>query len=173
MLDRHPPSADRKIGDHARRIGVLEREKHGTEWEDVGGTGGGGGIQFDTAPQTGNWLYVQTTGAGTPRGYGIEIDEPNGNGVIVNSPFIELGDIDEASNGATFRIVGGNIRADVTGNASFQVCRGYNGPRIIRAGDAAGAMVLGFYGATAVPQAAAPASLGDVITVLQNLGLTA
>lgn len=34
----------------------------------------GTGIQFDTYPQAGNWLYAETTGGtGSPHGYGIEL----------------------------------------------------------------------------------------------------
>ena len=52
-------------------------------YEDVGDSGGGGGgIQFDSYPQAGQWLYVETDGAATsPSGYGVEVYDTSGNGI--------------------------------------------------------------------------------------------
>lgn len=47
---------------------------------------GGGGIQFDTYPQDGQWLYVETTGSDTsPSGFGMEIYDSGGNGIDLAS----------------------------------------------------------------------------------------
>lgn len=70
-------AADRIVDDRVR-LDNLERRT--TTWEDVG-TGGGsggdgdGGIQFDTYPQVGEWLFLETTSyldsGGTPPSAGI------------------------------------------------------------------------------------------------------
>jgi len=56
-------------------------------YEDVGTSGGGsGGIQFDSYPQDGQWLYLETDGPATsPSGFGVEIYDPSGNGVDLAS----------------------------------------------------------------------------------------
>jgi hypothetical protein len=49
-------------------------------WEDVGTSGGGpggGGIQFDTDPQDGDWLHINTTGAGGSSGDGMALFADN------------------------------------------------------------------------------------------------
>jgi hypothetical protein len=49
------------------------------------GGGSGGGIQFDTYPQAGHWLYVETTDAtGSPHGYGIELKSADDTFFFVN-----------------------------------------------------------------------------------------
>jgi hypothetical protein len=52
-------------------------------WESTGEAGeGGGGIMFDTDPQAGGWLEVETDGPGTTEaGYGIELFDASGNGI--------------------------------------------------------------------------------------------
>ena len=55
-------------------------------WEDVGTSGGGagGGIRFDTYPQAGGWLYLETTDStGEPSASGIEIQDKSGGGVLI------------------------------------------------------------------------------------------
>jgi hypothetical protein len=55
------------------------------QYESVGGAGPGG-IMFDTYPQAGQWLYIETDGTDTsPSGYGIEIFDTSGNGIDVGS----------------------------------------------------------------------------------------
>jgi hypothetical protein len=45
--------------------------------------GGGGGIQFDTYPQAGGWLYVETTDAtGSPHGYDVEMRAAGDVGIL-------------------------------------------------------------------------------------------
>jgi hypothetical protein len=45
-------------------------------------SGGGSGIQFDTEPQVGQYLYVETEGPlTTPSGYGVEFYDHSGNGI--------------------------------------------------------------------------------------------
>lgn len=53
--------------------------------DEAGATPAGGGIQFDTFPQAGEWLFVETTGPGTtPFGFGIELKPSDG--LLVNTP---------------------------------------------------------------------------------------
>ena len=41
-----------------------------------------GGIQFDTYPQAGQWLYIETDGSDTsPSGFGMEFFDTSGNGI--------------------------------------------------------------------------------------------
>jgi hypothetical protein len=45
-----------------------------------------GGIAFDTYPQAGEWLYVETDGAGTtPSGFGMEFFDDSGNGIDISA----------------------------------------------------------------------------------------
>jgi hypothetical protein len=45
-----------------------------------------GGINFDTYPQAGEWLYVETDGAGTsPSGFGMEFFDDSGNGIDISA----------------------------------------------------------------------------------------
>jgi hypothetical protein len=47
---------------------------------------GTSGIAFDTYPQAGEWLYVETDGAGTtPSGFGMEFFDDSGNGIDISS----------------------------------------------------------------------------------------
>jgi hypothetical protein len=55
-------------------------------WESTGEAGAGGGIQFDTYPQAGQWLYVETDGPdGSPSGFGVEVFDNSGNGIDLAS----------------------------------------------------------------------------------------
>jgi hypothetical protein len=52
----------------------------------------GSGIQFDTYPQTGDWLYVSTTGnSGVIPSYGILLDASDGTGIRGGSLSVEVG----------------------------------------------------------------------------------
>jgi hypothetical protein len=58
----------------------FDHTEHTIAWlEEIGGGGpGGGGIEFDTYPQFGDWLYAESTDAsGSPNGYGIELNSAN------------------------------------------------------------------------------------------------
>lgn len=50
----------------------------------VGSSASGTGIRYDTL-NTGDWLYVKTTGAGGPHGDGIEFDEAGGGSINVHT----------------------------------------------------------------------------------------
>jgi len=51
-------------------------------WESTGEAGAGGGLQFDTYPQAGQWLYIETDGTDTsPSGFGVEVFDDSGNGI--------------------------------------------------------------------------------------------
>ncbi len=56
-------------------------------WESTGEAGeGGGGIQFDTYPQAGQWLYLETDGTdASPSGYGLEVYDSSGLGIDLAS----------------------------------------------------------------------------------------
>jgi hypothetical protein len=64
-------------------------QKPDVEEPDVDIGGGGGGIQFDTYPQAGNWLYVETddeSGAGgSPTGYGLELSDYSAGGAFLGA----------------------------------------------------------------------------------------
>jgi len=94
-------------------------------YEDVGTSGGGtgGGIQFDTYPQSGGWLYAETTDTGGgPESYGIELTDLTGNGIALKSIPIYLGDIDgDLANGLKIVITGSGIRITLTGSQTLQV----------------------------------------------------
>lgn len=83
-------------------------------------------------------------------------------------------DVSQARTGVGELTITGNliVTGDVTSNGSIT-----NGTVNLQSGasyiGSAPSDVLSFYGVTAVAQQAAPVTLGDVITVLQNLGLTA
>jgi hypothetical protein len=66
-----------------------------------------GGIQFDTYPQAGQWLYVETDGTDTsPSGFGMEFFDDSGNGIDLASH----GDITLRATG------GGGINITTTGD---------------------------------------------------------
>lgn len=55
--------------------------------------GGGGGIQFDTYPQAGNWLYVETDDStGSPNGWGLELQDQStgGQGIKIGTTVGEI-----------------------------------------------------------------------------------
>jgi hypothetical protein len=75
-------------------------------------SGGGSGLQFDTYPQAGQYLYVETEGSATsPSGYGQEFYDHSGNG-------INLG----VSNGGTLAlsVIGGG-RIDLSSTGGIQL----------------------------------------------------
>lgn len=50
------------------------------------GEAGTGGIQFDTYPQAGQWLYLETDGTdASPSGYGLEVFDTSGLGIDLAS----------------------------------------------------------------------------------------
>lgn len=69
----------------------------------------GGGIAFDTYPQDGQWLYVETDGTDTsPSGFGMEFFDTSGNGIDLAS---------NAGGGITLRATGGGgISISTTGS---------------------------------------------------------
>lgn len=74
----------------------------------------GGGIQFDTFPQAGEWLFVETTGPGTtPFGFGIELKPSDG--LLVNTPrAMQV----FAGQGIGLTATGGNVGLIATGFGS-------------------------------------------------------
>jgi hypothetical protein len=116
-------------------------------WEDVGTSGGtavaGGGIQFETYPQAGDWMYWNTSSAG-PNGYGLRIIDDSTLGVLIESntgPIIieAADDINLSSDNADFLLTAlgsgglGQIEADSdlfiachNGGVSLQVGSSYS-----------------------------------------------
>jgi hypothetical protein len=66
----------------------------------------GGGIQFDTSPQAGDWLYVETDNeSGSPNGYGMEFNDQSGGGIKVESLYgVEV--LSAGSDGISLRDIG-------------------------------------------------------------------
>lgn len=65
---------------------TLHGRDHTPDGADPIPGGGGGGIQFDSYPQAGGWLYAGTTnGASSPNGYGVELDDTSGDGIWLHS----------------------------------------------------------------------------------------
>ena len=132
------------------------------------------GIKFDTAPQAGQYLFVETDGpALTPDGFVFEVRDPNGNGSAIYGVPVILGDVLNTNNGAVYLLTGGGHRFDLTLAQEFSVRNGYNGPRIFSAKITAGVSQLGFFGVGPVPKQATPVTLADVIALLQAYGLSA
>src|SRR5262245_8086118 len=78
-----------------------------------GGGGAGGGIDFDTSPQTGDWLYVETTDStGSPNGWGIELNDQSSDGIWIHADTYNL--LLGAGHNAT---LGAGGTASVNGNA--------------------------------------------------------
>lgn len=90
---------------------------------------GGSGIQFDTSPQSGDWLYVETTessGHG-PGGYGIELKDDGPSGILLTSdngqlsighPFTGTQLRDSSGYGIDINNVGGSGQLTVEGSSS-------------------------------------------------------
>jgi hypothetical protein len=83
----------------------------------------GGGIQFDTSPQVGDWLEVTTTGAG-PSGGGIFFNETGGNDI----EFDTAGRFVVVAGGKLVRLQASGAQAElfsnhlkVTGNTDLEV----------------------------------------------------
>lgn len=145
------------------------------------------GIQFDTTPQAGEFLEVETGGPGvTPFGTTIDLHDESGDGVSLRSV-------------GTVNLIG--VSLDLTGTSHFTLLSTGSDDSLIESGDgdlsvqssggdiimltgAGGSpglvnvqnnmringLSLGFFGAN-VPQQATPVTLGDVIALLQAYGL--
>jgi hypothetical protein len=133
-------------------------------------TASGGGIQFDTQPQAGQFLYVEADGPGTTAdSYAIQLNDTTGNGIGLTSPvligFDQVGAPRYRQSGFgfiyEFHSTGQLFRVSSPSADAFKVLL-----------DVAGVNV-GFFGATPVPQQPTPATLADVIALLQAYGLSA
>jgi hypothetical protein len=71
----------------------------------------GGGIQFDTHPQVGDWLEVTTTGAG-PSFVGIYLQETSGDGIVLEA----VGGVYLLDNGVTLQWTGGGTLGTLSSN---------------------------------------------------------
>jgi hypothetical protein len=86
----------------------------------------GGGIQFDTYPQAGQYLYVETEGSATsPSGYGQEFYDNSGNGINlgVSGHRIDV----EAETVASFRALHGSVGIEADGASDSSITLGANG----------------------------------------------
>jgi hypothetical protein len=130
---------------------------------------GGGGIQFDTQPQAGQFLYVEADGPGTTSdGRAIQFNDQTGNGIALSSPVF----IGDGQPGAPqYAQSGFGIHLSMLSSGQHVLVQGVG--NIIDATNAAGLDLLSFFGATAVVQQATPVTLADVIALLQAYGLSA
>jgi hypothetical protein len=130
----------------------------------------GGGIQFDTQPQAGQFLYAEADGPGTTAdGYAIQLSDPNGNGIGLTSPiFAGFGQ----PGAPTWAMDGSGFHAILNSNGQTFSVWASTGD-IMNARVTSGVPQLGFFTATPVPQQATPVTLGDVIALLQAYGLSA
>jgi hypothetical protein len=132
--------------------------------------GGASGWNFVTYPQTGAWGYLEFTGSGGPNGWAFEAADPNSNGMVWDTGFLQLGDVYQTHNGARFTIKGQGMFVEITGAQRFVVQTDTTVFLHCRQGLTA---EIGFFGATPAAQPATPVTLGDVIAALQTLGLVA
>ena len=166
----------------------------------------GSGIQFDTEPQIGNWLEIETTGSDPTFSAGfalttasdIFVDSTGGNvsmfsdtGAVTiagNATAALQGNPAELQGGSDVNIEALNNNVNITagsGTAAItgfdvQILIGHTDPGFQVNTQASGTLLeiwnngaIGFYGAAPVTQQGHPTTLADVITVLQNVGLTA
>jgi hypothetical protein len=127
-----------------------------------------GGIQFDTQPQAGQYLYVEADGPGTTTdGYAIQLSDQTGNGIGLTSPIFTGF---EQAGAPTFSQDGGGFRLVLNSNGQRVSIR-TSTDDIINAAETVGVAQLGFFTAVPVPQQATPATLADVIALLQAYGL--
>jgi len=87
-------------------------------YEDVGTSGPGtGGIQFDSYPQDGQWLYLETDGPDTtPSGFGVEVYDASGNGVDLASHSGGQITLQTVGGGAILLQASGDLVLIATGN---------------------------------------------------------
>lgn len=155
---------------------------------------GGSGIQYDTYPQSGHWLYSATTGFGGPNNVGVDLEDTGGKGyrirsngvldlIVGDEVFIQAeGSSSEtylwfhssgqaelrADNDVLIRTGGAQIALQANTALDFQI----NSGTVIAANSGTGVQKkLGLYGVTPVLRAAAPITLADVITAGRNLGI--
>jgi hypothetical protein len=84
----------------------------------------GGGIKFDTHPQGGTWLYVETDGpAAGPNGYGMDFEDDSGNGLNLQSTtVVSINSTDPSIDGIELQAAGGASAVSLNmGDAGFQV----------------------------------------------------
>jgi hypothetical protein len=128
-----------------------------------------GGIKYDTEPQTGTYLYVQTTGTDPVFGYANVWDDVNQSGSLYTGPLLmddQSGTADtwSVSPGQGFKY---HLNA---GGTSFTV-RGHH--TILALTDVAGTSKISFFSVPFAAQQATPVTLADVIALLQAYGLSA
>lgn len=136
----------------------------------------GSGIQYDTYPQSGDWLYSETTGEGGPNGAGVDFEDTGSGGirfVASNTGYVIInangqGDVNIGVNGDLTTIAGDSVQLDgQTGIVSVDNPHGtaylYEAPYGFQAVASKGLMLLGLPPA---PGAAGTLwSNGGVVTV--------
>jgi len=135
----------------------------------------GSGIQFDTEPQSGDWLDVETTGTDAG-GFGMHFTDSGGGIKIeaVDLMILEAGNWNVVANG-NLSMQQTQVGSDITiyqsnGGGEIQIFG--NGALRTDILIGIGPDGLGFYGIPPVQRQAHPVTLADVIAVLTNLGLT-
>ncbi len=118
MKPVYAKTQDTRLAGLERQVRFLLRRSQTPE-PDLYGPGGGG-IQFDTYPQDGDWLYLNATDAsGSPSGDGgIEIN--SGDGVYLSAgSFLDLQSSgNNGSFGTRIRSIGGALLLATDNNAS-------------------------------------------------------
>lgn len=128
---------------------------------------GGGGIQFDTEPQDGGYLYTATTGSDPTFGFAYVFNDVNQSGSLFTGPLF----VDAQGPGFNVAQIGrgfGHRFHLADSGSTFQV----NGTATILDVEADfGVDKLAFFGLAPVEQQATPTTLADVIALLQAYGL--
>jgi hypothetical protein len=142
------------------------------------GAAGAAGIEFDTFPQAGTWLYIETTGSDPNTGNGLDLVAAK----VINIQTVEDVFVTARSSQQSFD---GDyqIQAAQSGTGSL-LLQSQDEARVEASNlisiDAAAAgdvrinmLRLGFFGAGPVAQQATPVTLANVISLLQAYGLAA
>lgn len=148
-----------------------------------------GGIQYDTYPQTGDWLYSDTTDpTGSPNGFGTDIEDSGSGGINIQATGTGNVVIEADSDSAQrLDLFAGQLLASALSNIAIQATS--DGDEItitvpsggITIKDSAGTVCtvvilthatdkLGFYGNNGVVQPPAPTTLAEVIAALSSAG---
>lgn len=112
--DHGPGGSDAFTSRNAAEGDVVEADgEGGIRW---GTSTGGSGIQFDTYPQAGGWLYVETgDSTGSPNGWEIDLQAAGTGGIQLNSAWNILLNADgpvTIGAGLTLTLAGSDVSID-------------------------------------------------------------
>lgn len=100
---------------------------------------GSSGIAFDTYPQAGEWLYIETDGAGTtPSGFGMELFDDSGNGIDISSDGAHVrlnefgsGDAQLVTTAGNGLLQGQNVEVKATTGGGAATFRAHGGTALV------------------------------------------